>query len=84
MFIFQGGTIKAGTISGTIIQGTQSHILQVPVSQDNSAQVHQLQLPGKQVQFVRLVSATPGVSSNPSQLNMLSTPVSSPPVSNTS
>uniref|UniRef100_A0A1B6L2K0 CRC domain-containing protein n=2 Tax=Graphocephala atropunctata TaxID=36148 RepID=A0A1B6L2K0_9HEMI len=61
IFIRQSPTVKSGTFSGTILASSstsgQGQILQIPTSQDNiNNQIHQIHLPGKQIQYVRLVN----------------------------
>uniref|UniRef100_A0A1B6JGB0 CRC domain-containing protein n=1 Tax=Homalodisca liturata TaxID=320908 RepID=A0A1B6JGB0_9HEMI len=89
ILIRQSPTVKSGTFSGTILASsstsTQGQILQIPTSQENiNNQIHQIHIPGKQVQYVRLVNPATTETmetvskSEPVLITSVSTPMSRP------
>ncbi|XP_039291213.1 protein lin-54 homolog isoform X4 [Nilaparvata lugens] len=56
ILIRQGGTVKTGTIVSTNAQG---QVIRIPAPQSLSgSNIHQLQIPGKTLQYVRLVNSS--------------------------
>lgn len=55
MIIRQGTQLKGGTIVGS----NMNQVIRIPASQNiNSGQIHQINVPGKGVQYIRFMTAT--------------------------